>query len=111
MLSSVSAVAKVEKKTIAGEVSAVGSISPIKQAVVSSNAGGQIKGLRILQNEFIRRGELLATIDTRDMQAQKNEAEAVLREARLNVQTLSKSTIPQADIQSTKDLAGRTGSG
>ena len=104
MLSSVSAVAKVERKTIAGEVSAVGSISPINQAVVSSNAGGQIKGLRVLQNEFIRRGELLATIDTRDLQAQKNEAEAVLREARLNVQTFRKTTIPQADIQSTKDL-------
>ena len=97
-------VAKVERKTIAGEVSAVGSISPIKQAVVSSNAGGQIKGLRILQNEFVRKGELLATIDTRDLQAQKAEAEAVLREARLNVQTLRKTTIPQADIQSSRDL-------
>lgn len=97
-------VAKVERKTIAGEVSAVGTIASVRQAVVSSNASGQIKGLRRLQNEFVRRGELLATIDTRDIQAQKNEAEAVLREARLNVQTLSKSTIPQADIQANRDL-------
>lgn len=97
-------VAKVERKTIAGEVSAVGSITPARQAVVSSNASGQIKGLRRLQNEFVRRGELLATIDTRDLQAQKKEAEAVLSEARLNVQTLRKSTIPQSEIQSDRDL-------
>ncbi len=98
-------VAKVERKTIAGEVSAVGTITPVNQAIVSSNASGQIKGLRRLQNEFVRRGELLATIDTRDLQAQKKEAETNLSEARLNVQTLSKSTIPQASIQTTKDLS------
>jgi multidrug efflux pump subunit AcrA (membrane-fusion protein) len=97
-------VAKVERKAIAGEVAAVGSIFPVKQAVVSANSGGQIKGLRILQNEFVSRGDLLATVDTRDLQAQRNEAEAVLSEARLNVQTLKQSTIPQADIQSGKDL-------
>ncbi|MEZ5425773.1 MAG: efflux RND transporter periplasmic adaptor subunit [Pyrinomonadaceae bacterium] len=96
--------ARVERRTIAGENSAVGSIAPVRQAVVSSNASGQIKGLRILQNEFVRRGELLATIDTRDLRAQKKEAEAVLREARLNLQTLRKSTIPQTEIQTERDL-------
>ena len=96
--------AKVERQTVAAEVSAVGTIFPVRQSVVSSNAGGQIKGLRVLQNEFVKQGELLATIDTRDLEAQKREAEAALREAKLNVQTLAKSTIPQADIQSNKDL-------
>ncbi|MCB1025977.1 MAG: efflux RND transporter periplasmic adaptor subunit [Acidobacteria bacterium] len=97
-------VAKVVKKRIAGEVSAVGSVSPVRQAIVSSNSGGQIKGLRRLQNEYVRQGVLLATIDTRDLQAQKREAEAVLKEARLNLQTLRKSTIPQSEIQTDKDL-------
>ena len=96
--------AKVERETVAAEVSAVGTIFPVRQSVVSSNAGGQIKNLRVLQNEFVSKGELLATIDTRDLEAQKSEAEAALREARLNAQTLAKSTIPQADIQSNKDL-------
>lgn len=96
--------AKVERKTIAAEVSSVGTIFPVRQAVVSSNASGQIKNLGVLQNEFVRKGELLATIDTRDLEAQKREAEAALREAQLNARTLAKSTIPQTDIQARKDL-------
>lgn len=96
--------AQAEKQTISSNVSAVGTIFPARQAVVSSNASGQIKGLRILKDVFVRQGELLANINTSDLEAQKREAEAVLREAKLNVQTLSKSTIPQADIQAAKDL-------
>jgi multidrug efflux pump subunit AcrA (membrane-fusion protein) len=96
--------AKVERQTVAAEVSAVGTVFPVRQAIVSSNTGGQIKGLSVLQNEFVAKGELLATIDTRDLEAQKREAEAALREAKLNVQTLAKSTIPQTEIQSNKDL-------
>lgn len=96
--------AQAQKQTISSDVSAVGTIFPIRQAVVSSNLSGQIKGLRILKDVFVRQGELLARINTSDLEAQKREAEAVLREARLNVQTLNRSTIPQSDIQAAKDL-------
>lgn len=96
--------AQAEKQTVSSEVSAVGTIFPARQAAVSSNASGQIKGLRILKDTLVRKGELLATINTSDLEAQKREAESALKEAKLNVQTLSKSTIPQADIQAAKDL-------
>ncbi len=96
--------AQAEKQTVSSEVSAVGTIFPARQAVVSSNSSGQIKGLRILKDALVRKGELLATINTSDLEAQKREAESALKEAKLNVQTLSKSTIPQADIQAAKDL-------
>lgn len=96
--------ARAEKQTISADVSAVGTIFPARQAVVSSNLSGQIKGLRILKDVYVRQGELLAGINTNDLEAQKREAEAVLREARLNVQTLTKSAIPQVDIQAAKDL-------
>lgn len=93
-----------EKQTISSEVSAIGTIFPARQAVVSSNASGQIRGLRILKDTLARKGELLATINTNDLEAQKREAESALKEAKLNVQTISRSTIPQADIQAAKDL-------
>lgn len=96
--------AQAEKQTVSSEVSAVGTIFPARQAVVSSNSSGQIRGLRILKDALVRKGELLATINTSDLEAQKREAESALKEAKLNVQTLSKSTIPQADIQAAKDL-------
>ena len=96
--------AQAEKQTISAEVSAVGTIFPARQAVVSSNSSGQIKGLRILKDALVIKGDLLATINTSDLEAQKREAEAAVSEARLNVQTLTKSSIPQADIQAAKDL-------
>lgn len=96
--------AKAEKQTISSEVSAVGTIFPARQAVVSSNLSGQIRGLRILKDTLVRKGEILARINTSDLEAQKREAESALKEAKLNVQTISRSTIPQADIQMAKDL-------
>lgn len=95
---------KAERQTISNDVSAVGTIFAVRQAIVGSNASGQIMGLRVLRNAFVSKGNLLARINTSDLEAQKREAEAVLREARLNVQTLSRSTIPQSGIQSAKDL-------
>lgn len=96
--------AQAENQSISAEVSAVGTIYPARQATVSSNTSGQIQGLRILKDILVTKGQLLATINTKDLQAQKREAEASLREARLNVQSLLRSTIPQADIQAAKDL-------
>ncbi len=96
--------AKVERQTVSAEVSAVGTIFPVRQAAVSSNTSGQIRGLQILKDKFVRKGELLAKINTSDLEAQKREAEATLKEARLNVQALRRSTIPQAEIQVAKDL-------
>ncbi|MCS6805347.1 MAG: efflux RND transporter periplasmic adaptor subunit [Acidobacteriota bacterium] len=97
-------IAQAEKRTISSEVSAIGTIFPARQAVVSSNLSGQLKGLRILKDIFVKKGELLATINTSDLEAQKREAETALIEAKLNVQALLRSTIPQADIQTKKDL-------
>lgn len=96
--------AQAENQSISAEVSTVGTIYPARQAIVSSNVSGQILGLRILKDVLVTKGHLLATINTKDLQAQKKEAEAVLREARLNIQSLIRNTIPQADIQAAKDL-------
>src|SRR5206468_3762725 len=47
----------------------------------------------------------LAVLASQDLQAQKNEAQAALEEARLNLQTLQRVTIPQTAAQTQKDLA------
>ena len=94
-----------ETKTISAEISAVGTIFPLRQAVVSANMNGQIKEMRLLKDTLVRQGELIARIDTRDLQAQRAEAVAVLSEAKLNLQSLTKSAIPAAEAQNQKDLA------
>jgi multidrug efflux pump subunit AcrA (membrane-fusion protein) len=96
--------AKAERGSISREVSAVGTITAARQSVVSANAPGQVRGLGILQNKFVKQGDLLARVNTTDLEAQKREAEAALREARLNIENLKRSAIPQSEIQARKDL-------
>lgn len=97
--------AEAETKTIAADVSAVGTVAAVRQAVVSANMNGQIKEMRLLKDTLVRQGEVLAQIDVRDLQAQRAEAVAALSEAKLNLQSLVKSAIPAAEAQSQKDLA------
>ncbi len=97
--------AQAETKTISAEISAVGTIFPLRQAVVSANMNGQIKEMRLLKDTLVRQGELIARIDTRDLQAQRAEAVAALSEVKLNLESLTKSQIPAAEAQNQKDLA------
>ncbi len=95
----------VETKTIAADASAIGTIFPLEQAVVSSNTNGLISEMPLLKNRLVSKGQVIAIIDTRDLQAQRAEAVSALREAELNLQTLKKSTIPAVESQNRKDLA------
>ncbi|MDX6692686.1 MAG: hypothetical protein QOF02_289 [Blastocatellia bacterium] len=97
-------VAKAERQAIAAEVKALGTIFPREQATVAAKVGAQIKQMRLLKNVVVRAGEVIAVLETRDLQAQRAEAAAALQEARLNVRGLSAGAIPQANAQAEKDL-------
>lgn len=98
-------VAKAEKETIAQENSALGTVQPVEQSTVAASISAQIKQMRLLKNAFVRQGDVIAVLASQDLQAQRNEAQAALEEARLNLQTLQKVTIPQTKAQSDKDLS------
>ncbi|MEP7039507.1 MAG: efflux RND transporter periplasmic adaptor subunit [Acidobacteriota bacterium] len=94
----------VKTDTISADATAVGTISPLDQAVVSSNVNGLITEMPLWKNQLVTKGQVVARIDTRDLQAQRAEAVSALRESELNLQTLKKSTIPAAEAQNKKDL-------
>lgn len=96
--------ARAEKQPLAQEVSAIGTIFPREQATVSSNIGAQIKKMSLLKNAVVRQGQIIATLDSRDLQAQRAETAAALQEARLNLRSLTTGSIPQGDAQAEKDL-------
>jgi HlyD family secretion protein len=98
-------VAKAEKETIAQENSALGTIQPVEQSTVAASISAQIKQMRQLKNAFVQKGEVLAVLASNDLQAQRSEAQAALEEARLNLQTVQKVTIPQSKAQSEKDTS------
>ena len=97
-------VAKVERQPLAQEVAALGTIFAREQADVSSNLNAQIKQMRVLKNTFVSKGDVLAVLESRDLQAQRAESAAALQEANLNLQATQKVAIPQADIQQEKDM-------
>ena len=98
------AVETVKTDTISADAIAVGTISPLNQAVVSSSVSGLIVEMPLFRNQLVSKNQIIARIDTRDLQAQRAEAVSALDEAKLNLQTLQKSTIPAAVAQNRKDL-------
>ena len=97
-------VAKAEKDSIAKEISAVGTAVPSERADVSASISAQIRQMGQLKNKLVKQGDPIAVLSSEDLIAQRDEAQASLDEARLNLQTVQKVQIPQATAQSTKEV-------
>ena len=98
-------VAKAEKDSISSEVSAAGTVEAAEQSTVSSSISAPIIQMPLLKNKVVQKGDLLAVLASKDLRAQRDEAQAALNEARLNLETLQKVTIPQTQAQTEKDLS------
>lgn len=96
---------KAEKDTISAEISAPGTVAPVEQSTVASTLSAQITQMRLLKNAVVQKGELLAVLASKDIQAQRQEAQAAVNETKLNLETLEKVTIPQTAAQIEKDLS------
>ncbi|MBV9241376.1 MAG: efflux RND transporter periplasmic adaptor subunit [Acidobacteria bacterium] len=98
-------VAKAEKGDIAAESTAVGTVTPSKESTVAASISAQIVQMPLLKNNFVKQGDVVATLASQDLVAQRDEAAANLREAQLGLQTITNVNIPQATAQSEKDIA------
>ena len=97
-------VAKAERDSIAAEVTALGTIFARKEATVSSKIAGQIKTMALLKNKPVHEGEVIATLENRDVQSQRAEAASAVEEARTNLRNVTGGTIPQTAAQDEKAL-------
>jgi len=97
-------VAKAETQTIAAPLTAVGTIWPREKADVGAKISAQIKSMPLLKNKLVRAGEVIATLEARDLQAQRAEAVAALNEARANERSLVTGTIPKTNAEDQKAL-------
>jgi RND family efflux transporter MFP subunit len=97
-------VVKAEKGEIAAPISAVGTIWPREKADVGAKVSAQIKQMALLKNKVVRAGEIIAILESRDLQAQKAEAVAALNEARANERSLVTGTIPKTNAEDQKAL-------
>ncbi len=98
-------VEKAEIGEIGREFAAVGTVAPSEQSTVSASISAQIMQMKLLKNVVVQKGQVIAVLASRDIAAQRAEAQAAVEEARLNLQTLQNVTIPQVSAQSEKDLS------
>ena len=97
-------VAKAEKGAIAAPVTAVGTIWPREKADVGAKISAQIKSMSLLKNKLVRAGEVIAVLESRDLQAQRAEAVAALNEARASERSVVTGTIPKTNAEDQKAL-------
>ncbi|HKE59268.1 MAG TPA: biotin/lipoyl-binding protein, partial [Pyrinomonadaceae bacterium] len=97
-------VVKAERGSIAAQVTAVGTIWPREKADVGAKISAQIKQMPLLKNKVVRAGEVIAVLESRDLQAQRAEAVAALNEARANERSLVTGTIPKTNAEDQKAL-------
>ena len=95
-------VAKAESAPIATEVLAVGTIWPKEKADVAAKISAQIKTMSLLKNKLVKAGEVIAVLESRDLQAQRAEALAAVNEAKANERSLVTGTIPQTNAADQK---------
>ncbi len=97
-------VVKVEKGSIAAPMVAVGTIWPREKADVGAKVSAQIKTMALLKNKFVRAGEVIAVLESRDLRAQRAEAAAALNQARAEERSLVTGTIPKTNAEDQKAL-------
>ena len=97
-------VATVEKGPIAAQLSAVGVIWPREKADVSAKISAQIRQMPLLKNKVVAAGEVIAVLESRDLQAQRAEAVGALNEAKANERSLVTGTIPKTNAEDQKAL-------
>src|SRR5215470_17590918 len=85
-------VAKVSQKLMPVEVTSVGNVEPISTVAIKAQISGELLEVHFKKGDFVRKGELLFTIDSRSpqgqvgtMQANIAKDEAQLKQAEANL--------------------------
>ena len=97
-------VAKAEREPIATQQTALGTIFPHDTAQLSSKISAQIKRMPLWKNRVVHAGDVIAVLESNDLQSQRNEAVAALNEARASARSVETGTIPQSTVQDEKAL-------
>ncbi|RZU35400.1 nodulation-related efflux transporter subunit NolF [Fluviicoccus keumensis] len=71
--------AVVKQVRLAQDVPVTGSLNPLHQAVLNARTGGEVMMVAARAGELVRAGQVLASLDTRDLKLRAMQAEASLQ--------------------------------
>jgi membrane fusion protein (multidrug efflux system) len=83
-------IAVVEVKSLTRAISFSGSLAPVVQTAVKSKVPGEVTRMLVREGETVKDGQLLAQIDTTDLQARLDAQAAALEEARAKLKIAEK---------------------
>jgi HlyD family secretion protein len=78
------------------EVSATGTLQPLIQVDISSELSGVVRSVAVVENQRVKKGDMLAALDTVRMSAQVERAEASAKAAQAKV-TEAKTTLDETE--------------
>ena len=78
-------VASVEPRVLSRALPLSGSFAPFVQATLKSKVGGEVEQLRLREGQDVREGEVIARVDTRNLQAQYDRELAAVEKARADL--------------------------
>ncbi len=91
-------VAPVQTQDVQLSITAPATIFPREQASIAARVTAPIRSLRVHKGDSVRAGDVLATLESRDVVAARGEAAAALADAEANLQKTSAGTLP-TDIE------------
>lgn len=78
-------VATVESRVLSRQLPLSGSIAPYVQATLKSKVGGEVEQLKLREGQDVREGDVIARVDTRNLQAQYDREAAAVEKARADL--------------------------
>lgn len=79
-------VSTVQPRVLSRVLAMSGSISPFVQATLKSKVGGEVEQLKLREGQDVREGEVIARVDTRNLQAQYDREAAAVEKARADLE-------------------------
>ena len=79
-------VATVEPRVLSRSLPLSGSIAPFVQATLKSKVGGEVEQFKLREGQDVREGDVIARVDTRNLQAQYDREEAAVEKARADLE-------------------------
>lgn len=90
---------------IQGDRTLTGTVEAVESVTLTSRVIGQIDRLAVQEGDVVKAGQLIARIDVRDIQAQRNQGNAAISQARSAV-SVAQSTYLTAQAQKDRAEAG-----
>ncbi|MBS4913877.1 MAG: efflux RND transporter periplasmic adaptor subunit [Veillonella sp.] len=76
---------KVERGNISTIITATGTINPVNYVDISTNVAGMLESVLVKENQHVTKGQVIATIDSRQLQAAVDDAKASLDTTKVNL--------------------------